>query len=93
MEKRIGYIANDGMLKITTNLETAIENGGGVETHIPYRKDNANQVGGNPEIDGKEIFVYGDGTVRVERANNFDKKIEDYPELKELYDEILKIKK
>lgn len=93
MEKRYGYIANDGMLKITTNLETAIENGGGVETHIPYRKDNANQAGGNPEIKGKEIFVYGDGTVRVENAKSEDKDIKNFPELKELYDEILKIKK
>lgn len=91
--KKYAYVADDGMLKITTNLKTAIENGGGVETVFNFYKDNDNQEGGNPSMFGKEYFVYGDRTVRVGVANSPDKPLENFPELKELYDEVLKIKK
>lgn len=90
MKKMWGYIAKDGMLKITTNLETVMEHGVGVLTDITFKKDNPNQAGGNPEIDGKEIFVYGDGFIRVGNADSKDIPIEEYPMLKELYDEIKK---
>lgn len=88
MKKMWGYIAKDGMLKITANLETVMEHGVGVLTDIPFKKDNDNQAGGNPEIDGKEIFVYGDGFVRVNKADGKDIPIEEYPMLKDLYEEI-----
>lgn len=89
MGKNFGYIAKDGMLKITTNLETVIENGVGIHTTIPYKKDNENQVGGNPEVDGKEIFVYGYNDVKEgHAAATVTHTLNEYPELYNLYKEL-----
>ncbi len=90
MERYFGYIAKDGMLKITTNLDTVIEHGVGVPTEIKFFKDNDNQAGGNPEIDGKEIFVYGDMTARIGKADSKDVSLEEFPKLYNLYKEIEK---
>lgn len=89
MEKMWGYIGKDGMLKITRNLETVLENGVGVLTNIPYWQDNDNQAGGNPMYNGKEIFVYGYNYVKQGHAGaTVTHTLDEYPELYALYKEL-----
>ena len=80
------------MLKITANVETAKENAPYVETDIEFKKERENQVGGNPYLNGKELFVYDEETVCVDDNTSEPIKggLDNYPALKAVYEQLAK---